>query len=100
MSSYSFSDTAIRDLDEICNYIAVENSKAASQLFDLIRQKCKLVASFPNMGKSYSRLEPNLRGFIVEDYIVFYYPTSDGINIARVVSGYRDLEDLFLDDRA
>jgi toxin ParE1/3/4 len=99
MSSYSFSDTAIRDLDRICNYIAVENSKAASQLFDKIRQKCKLVASFPNMGKSYSRLQPNLGGFIVEDYIIFYYPTPDGINIARVVSGYRDLEDLFLEDR-
>jgi toxin ParE1/3/4 len=98
MSSYSFSDTAIRDLDEICNYIAVENSRAASQLFDKIRQKCNLVASFPNMGKSYSRLDPNLRGFIVEDYIVFYYPIPDGINIARVVNGYRDLEDMFLDD--
>ncbi len=98
MSSYSFSDTAILDLDEICDYIAVQNSKAASQLFDRIRQKCKLVANFPNMGKSYSRLEPNLREFIVEDYIVFYYPTPDGINIAIVVSGYRDLEDLFLDD--
>jgi toxin ParE1/3/4 len=98
MSSYSFSDTAIRDLDEICNYIAVENSKAASKLFDLIRQKCKLVANFPNMGKSYSRLAPSLRGFVVEDYIIFYYPNSDGINIARVVSGYRDLEDLFLDN--
>jgi toxin ParE1/3/4 len=58
MSSYSFSDTAIRDLDEICNYIAVENSKAASQIFNRIRQKCKLVGNFPNMGKSYSRLEP------------------------------------------
>jgi toxin ParE1/3/4 len=98
MSSYSFSDTAIRDLDEICNYIAIKNSKVASQLFDRIRQKCKLVANFPNMGKSYSKLEPNLRGFIVEDYIVFYYPSLDGINIARIVSGYRDLEDLFLDD--
>jgi toxin ParE1/3/4 len=98
MSSYSFSDTAIRDLDEICNYIAVENSKAASQLFDLIRRKCKLVANFPNMGKSYSRLAPNLQGFVVEDYIIFYYPTPDGINIARVVSGYRDLGELFLDD--
>jgi toxin ParE1/3/4 len=95
MSSYSFSDTAIRDLDEICNYIAVENSKAASQLFDKIRQKCKLVASFPNMGKTYPKLNPNLRGFVVEDYIVFYYPNSDGINIARVISGYRDLEDIF-----
>jgi toxin ParE1/3/4 len=99
MSSYSFSDTAIRDLDEICNYIAVENSKAASQLFDRIRQKCKLVASFPTMGKSYSRLAPSLRGFVVENYIIFYYPSLDGINIARVVNGYRDLEELFLEDR-
>ena len=95
MSSYSFSDTAIRDLDEICNYIAVEHSKAASQLFDKIRQKCKLVANFPNMGKTYPKLNPNLRGFVAEDYIVFYYPSSDGINIARAISGYRDLEDLF-----
>ncbi len=99
MSTYSFSDTAIRDLDEICNYIAVENSKAASQLFDRIRQKCKLVANFPNMGKSYSKLAVNLRGFVVEDYIIFYYPNPDGINIARVVNGYRDLAELFLDDQ-
>jgi toxin ParE1/3/4 len=95
MSSYSFSDTAIRDLEEICNYIAIENSRAASQLFDRIRQKCKLVASFPNMGKTYSKLAPTLRGFVVDDYIIFYYPSSDGINIARIISGYRDLDDLF-----
>ena len=95
MSSYSFSDTAIRDLDEICNYIAVENSKAASQLFDKIRQKCKLVASFPNMGKTYLKLAPALRGFVVDDYIVFYYPSADVINVARTISGYRDLDDLF-----
>ena len=34
MSSYSFSDAAVRDLDNICEYIARQNSKAASQLFD------------------------------------------------------------------
>lgn len=98
MSSYSFSDISIKDLDDICEYLAPQNSKAASQLFDAIRKKCKLVANFPNMGKSYSRLAPNLRGFVVDDYIVFYYPREDGIDIARVVSGYRDLESLFLED--
>ena len=98
MSSYSFSDAAVKDIEAICEYVARQNSKAASQLFNAIRKKCKLVAGFPNMGKSYSRLAPNLRGFIVEDYIVFYYPREDGIDIARVVSGYRDLESLFLED--
>ena len=55
------------------------------------------VADFPNMGKSYAKLAPNLRGFVVDDYIVFYYPKEDGINITRVVSDYRDLESLFTD---
>lgn len=98
MSNYSFSDAAIRDLDEICEYIALNNPKAASKLFDDIRQKCKLVANFPKMGKNYGKLVPNLRGFVVDDYIVFYYPTEDGISITRVASGYRDLESLFIDE--
>jgi len=53
------------------------------------------VAGFPNMGKNYSQLSLSLRGFIVDDYIIFYYSREDGIDIARVVSGYRDLESLF-----
>src|SRR5919199_5434721 len=97
MSSYSFSDEAVRDLDEICNYIAQNNPSAASKLFDAIRKKCKVVASFPNMGKGYEKLVPELRGFTVDDYIIFYYPREDGIDVSRVISGYRDLESLFSD---
>ena len=95
MNSYTFSDESVRDLNEICDYIARNSSSAASQLFDAIRQKCKLVAEFPNMGKRYESLAPNLRGFIVRDYLIFYYPRSDGIDIARVLRGDRDLELLF-----
>jgi toxin ParE1/3/4 len=97
MGKYSFSDEAIQDLEEICEYLGRNNPKAASQLFDKIRSKCKLVASFPSMGKSYGRLSKNLRGFVVEDYIIFYYPQEEEmeINITRIASGYRDLESLF-----
>ncbi len=95
MSTYSFSDDAVRDLDDICEYVARGNPNAAMRLFDAIREKCKLVAGFPNMGKKYERLSPGLRGFIVDDYIIFYYPSADGITVVRVASGYRDLESLF-----
>jgi toxin ParE1/3/4 len=95
VSNYSFSDEAIQDLDEICEYIARNSPKAASKIFDEIRQKCKLVAEFPNMGKSYERLSPNLRGIIFKDYLIFYYPREDGIDIVHVVNGYQDLELLF-----
>jgi toxin ParE1/3/4 len=95
MNSYSLSDQAVQDLDDICDYIAQQNPSAASNLFDAIRQKCRQIAEFPNMGKSYKHLSNELRGFVVGDYIVFYYPRPDGIDIVRIVSGYRDLESLF-----
>lgn len=95
MSSYSFSDAAVQDLESLCEYLAQSEPKLASKLFDSIRQKCNLVAGFPAMGKSYAQLAPNLRGFIVDKYIIFYYPRTDGIDVACIVSGYRDLESLF-----
>ncbi|WP_199294580.1 type II toxin-antitoxin system RelE/ParE family toxin [Anabaena sp. FACHB-1237] len=47
------------------------------------------------MGKDYSEILSNLRGFIVDDYIVFYYPLENGIEIVRVVYGKRDLNAVF-----
>jgi toxin ParE1/3/4 len=99
MSHYSFSNEAVKDLNDICSYIAQNDPQAANRLFDQIRQKCKLIANFPSMGKTYEKLAAHLRGFIVDDYIVFYYPKENGIDVVRVVSGYRDLEQLFSVDR-
>jgi toxin ParE1/3/4 len=95
MNTYSFSTEAMQDLDEICQYIAQNDQRAASKIFDAIRKKARLLSQFPNMGKSYSQLALNLRGAPVEDYIIFYYPRADGIDIVRIASGYRDLEQLF-----
>lgn len=95
MGTYRFAQQAIQDLDEICDFIASTRPKAASRLFDIIRQKCKRVAEFPHMGKDYSSIRPNLRGFIVDGYIIFYYPVDVGISIVRVINGRRDLKTLF-----
>ena len=97
MGIYVFSELAVQDLDEICDFIAQADVRAASQLFDAIRKKCRLVANFPNMGKDYSWILPELRGFVLDDYVVFYYPRENGIEIARVVYGRRDLKTLFED---
>jgi toxin ParE1/3/4 len=93
--TYGFSEDAIADLDEICDYLGRYSVKAAGKLFDRIRQRAKLVASFPDTGKSYEDLIPGLRGFVVDDYIVFYIRVGDGIEVLRVISGYRDLRSVF-----
>lgn len=40
---------------------------------------------------------PNLKGMIVDDYIVFYRIKLEEVEIVRVVSGYRNLESVFVD---
>ena len=50
------------------------------------------------MGKPYEQVRPNLRGFLVGNYIIFYYPHDRGIFVVRIVSGYRNIDRLFSED--
>jgi toxin ParE1/3/4 len=94
----SVNDRAIRDLDSICDLIAINNPDAASNLFDDIRKQCVRIARFPFSGKKYDEIHPNLRGFIVANYIIFYAVDGENILIIRVINGYRDLVDAFDSD--
>ncbi len=50
---------------------------------------------FPNSGKSYAKIRPDLRGLSLEGYVIFYRILDDGIEILRVVSGRRDFPAIF-----
>jgi len=94
MKTYSLSEKAIADLEAICESMSETNRDFAVKFFENVREKCRKVAQFPNMGKNYGEIKVNLRGFVVNNYIVFYFPRSDGIDVVRIISGYRDLESL------
>ncbi|MEH2458044.1 MAG: type II toxin-antitoxin system RelE/ParE family toxin [Nostoc sp.] len=53
------------------------------------------MAKFPSMGSRRDELLPALRSLPVDDYLIFYRPIAEGIEVVRVVSGYCDLETLF-----
>lgn len=67
-------------------------------MLTLITQKLDNLAQFPSMGRRRDELLTALRSFPIDDYLIFYRPIAEGIEVVRVVSGYRDLEALFLDD--
>lgn len=91
-----FTVPASRDLESIIDFIASNSSfDAAERFLNKINDKCRTLANFPNMGRRRDELAPSLRSFPVEDYLIFYRPTEGGIEIMRVVSGYRDLDALF-----
>lgn len=64
-------------------------------MLDLIDEKCRLLADMPGIGRSRAEFEPELRSFAVGSYVIFYRPLADGIEIARVVHGARDLDRIF-----
>ena len=54
-----------------------------------------MLSQHPLAGRSREELARNLRGFPVGNYILFYRPMADGIELARVLHGAQDLRRLF-----
>lgn len=98
MKRHIISQPAIKDLEEIIDYFSNRNIEAGERFINEFEKKCKNLADFPNMGRSYDDVKPSLRGSPLAGYIIFYRIVDDGIEIIRVVSGYRNLESLFLED--
>jgi len=82
------------DLDDIWWYIAQDSPQNADRFLDRIEERCCVLAEFPNIGTSRDDLRPGLRSHPVGKYLIFYFPLDDGIDIARVLRGSRDVESL------
>jgi len=97
MGLYLVSPQAAQDLQQINDYLFDKNPDIADRLLTVLTQKFDILAKFPNMGRRRDELSAFLRSFPVEDYLIFYRPIAEGIEVVRVVSGYRDLDTLFLE---
>ncbi|MGK7926879.1 MAG: type II toxin-antitoxin system RelE/ParE family toxin [Spirulina sp.] len=98
MKRYIITLSASRDLTEITNYFASRNIDKGEELLATFNKKCKQLIKFPQMGRSYEEVRPNLRGLPLNGYIILYQITEDLLEILRVVHGSRDLENLFESD--
>jgi toxin ParE1/3/4 len=95
MSRYLINILASQDLQAIADYFADNNLEAGERFFRTFDRKCRQLITFPDSGKSYSAIRPDLRGLSLEGYVVFYRILDDGVEILRVVSGRRNLSSLF-----
>ena len=76
---------ALKDLDEIWDYIARDNPVMADRVLDKMEAKCEMLARQPLIGEARPDLAPNLREVPVGNYVIFYRPLSDGIVVVRVL---------------
>jgi len=95
MSSYRNSSDANADIEGIVLHIFNLNPVAAHRFLDSLEETCALLAEHPLIGRPRPELGENLRSFPVGNYLIFYVPGADGIDIARVIYGGRDLPGVF-----
>jgi toxin ParE1/3/4 len=78
-------------VSSIWTFIADDNARAADALIDRIDRVADMLADTPLAGRARPELGPKLRSYPVGNYIIFYVPVPDGIEIVRVMNGRQDI---------
>lgn len=97
MSQVRLSRRANADLDAIADYIGHQNPAAAVSELGRLLEKFWLLADHPLLGERREELRPGLRSFPCGNYVIFYRPRTDGIEVLAVVHGARDIGAVFPD---
>ena len=95
MSNYELAELAIADMKNIWSYFAQYSHDSANKFFREIAEKFQLLAENPKLGRSRDNYILGMRTFPHKDYLIFYFPIENGIEIYRVIHGKRDIDDLF-----
>jgi len=95
VSSISYSRTAVQDLRQIGDYIAVDLSNPAAALNTVtkIQNTIDKLTVFPYIGTPVSALaeiETDYRLLVCGKYLAFYHVRSDNVVIDRILHGKRD----------
>ena len=95
MPRVDYAQEADEDLVGIADFIARDKPEAARRWIQRIREVCETLAMRPEMGELRRGFGVSgCRSFSVGSYVLFFRPTSDGIEVARVVHGSRDMRNL------
>jgi toxin ParE1/3/4 len=81
---------AAHDLVDVGEFVAAHDLRAADRLLHRIDATCRLPSGQPELGTLREDLAPNLRFFPVGNYLIFYRPIAEGIEVIRVLHGARD----------
>jgi toxin ParE1/3/4 len=95
MARVERTEQAEADLEEILDYLDEHSPDAADRFADIFKEKTEALARMPEMGRAREELAPGLRSLNAGNYLIFYRPADDGIQVIRIAHGSRDLPGLF-----
>jgi toxin ParE1/3/4 len=95
MPAVIYAPEADDDLEGIVDYIARDKPTAAREWLAKVRATCQILAENPQVGEVREGFGvPGCRSFSVGNYVVFFRPVDDGIEVSRVIHGSRDMRNI------
>lgn len=95
MRRFRLSPLAKSDIADIRHYIRQDKPLAAERQIAKFFHTFQMLARDFELGQRRPEFGSDFRTFSVGNYVIAYRPFAEGVEIARVVSGYRDFEALF-----
>lgn len=96
---YRISRRAHADLQGIASYIGARNPAAADRVIDALLGSFSTLADSPEIGTKRDDLRSGVRVYSpprpAQNYVVLFYLSDDGMEIAAVVHGARNWPELF-----
>ena len=93
MNAYVLTLLAEEDMDEVLDFVAVDDPRAALGLLHRLEDAFELLATHPGAGHRRSDLsrDKRLRFWPVGSYLVIYLQGSAPLRIVRILRGDRDV---------
>ena len=86
MARVIWSEPALFELDEIADYISIENPTAAKKLVREVFKQVSLLISYPELGKVLDKLESTVyREIVLPPCRIFYRIDGDKIFIIHII---------------
>lgn len=99
MTAYRLARQANADLETIVDFISKSDPAAAVRVLDKLLESFRLLAKERELGAARGDLTKNLRVFRpgrpAANYLVFYYPIDNGIEVSHVIHGAQDWLGMF-----
>ena len=95
MAKVIYAPEADDDIFGIVEFIARDKPEAARNWMRKIRETCDSIATQPKLGEERPGFGvPGCRSFSVGSYVIFFRVIEDGIEVARVIHGSRDMRNI------
>lgn len=91
MARLIWTEPVLRELEEIADYIAVENPAAARRTVSTLFERAEQLASFPLSGRTPPELpDSRYRELVVGVFRLFYRVEEDAVYIVHLMRAERD----------